>query len=119
MPTPADYNRPLARNSSTAVLNGIHVRRTDRVPSYLTGGLEVRAADLSLIPTLQGHLLAGRGLSPATERYRVAVLGYEAASALGIASLDQPTRVWLGGSGSRSSASSTVFRWPRRSIAMR
>jgi putative ABC transport system permease protein len=83
--------------SLTAVVNGIHVRRTDRVPSYLTGGLEVRAADLSLIPTLQGHLLAGRGLSPATERYRVAVLGYEAASALGIASLDQPTRVWLGG----------------------
>ena len=57
----------------------------------------MRAADLSLIPTLQGHLLAGRGLSPATERYRVAVLGYEAASALGIASLDQPARVWLGG----------------------
>ena len=83
--------------SSTAVLNGVHVLRTDRVPSYLTGGLEVRAADLSLVSTLQGHLLAGRNLSPATQRYRVAMLGNEAATVLGISNLDRPARVWLGG----------------------
>ena len=83
--------------SSTALLNGLHVLRTDRVPAYWTGALEVRAADLSLASTLQGHFIAGQFLSAATARYRVVVLGYQAASALGIANLDAPTKVFIGG----------------------
>jgi len=35
--------------------------------------------------------------SAATARYRVVVLGYQAASALGIANLDAPTKVFIGG----------------------
>lgn len=83
--------------SSTSALSGVHVLRTDRVPIYWTGGLEVRAADASLLSTLQGRLIAGEFLSPATDRYRVVVLGYQAASTLGIAHLDTPTKVWIGG----------------------
>lgn len=83
--------------SSTALLTGIHVLRTDRVPAYWTAGLEVRAADLSLVSTLQGRFVAGRYLSAATDRFRVVVLGYQAASSLGIADIAAPTRVFIGG----------------------
>jgi putative ABC transport system permease protein len=83
--------------SSTAHIAGVHVLRTDRVPGYRTAGLEVRSAEPSLITTLQGHLIAGDFLTPATERYRVAVLGYEVASALGISSLADQPQVWIGG----------------------
>ena len=83
--------------SSTAYIAGARVLRSDRVPSYRTAGLEVRAADPSLITTLQGRMLAGGFLTRATDRYRVAVLGYQAASAMGIANVSDRPRVWIGG----------------------
>jgi putative ABC transport system permease protein len=85
------------RVAPTAQLDGVNVYRTDKVPAFQTGGLAVRACDPTLLGTLDGHLQHGGFLNPASARYPTTVLGYQAATTLGIARLDQPTRVWLGG----------------------
>jgi putative ABC transport system permease protein len=83
--------------AATAQLNGVNVYRTDKISSAQTGALTVRACDPSLLATLDGRLGHGGFLNAATARYPAAVLGYQAATSLGIARLEQPTRVWLGG----------------------
>ena len=85
----------------TAQLEAVSVYRTDKVPAFLTGALAVRACDLALLATLNGHLRQGGFLNPASARYPATVVGYQAAKGLGIAALDQPTRIWLGGHPSR------------------
>jgi ABC-type lipoprotein release transport system permease subunit len=81
----------------TAQLAGVNVYRSDQIPAAQTGALAVRACDPALLGTLDGRLRHGGFLSPATARYPTVVLGYQAAATLGIARLEQPTRVWLGG----------------------
>jgi putative ABC transport system permease protein len=83
--------------AATALLTGVDVYRTDKIPAAQTGALTVRACDPGLLDTLDGRLRHGAFLNPATTRYSAAVLGYQAATALGIDRLEQPTRVWLGG----------------------
>jgi putative ABC transport system permease protein len=85
------------RVAPTAQLEGVNVYRTDKVPAAETGALAVRACDPALLGTLDGRLRHGAFLNPATVRYPATVLGDQAATTLGIARLDQPTRVWLGG----------------------
>jgi putative ABC transport system permease protein len=85
------------RVSATAELTGVQVFRNDRVPTYRSGGLEVRATDAALLATLDGQVATGTFLNEATARYPVAVLGYDAASHLGIDRIEPDTRVWLGG----------------------
>ena len=70
----------------TAILATARVYRTDRVPVFDTGGLAARAADPSLLAVLGGSLRCGVFLNPATSRYPVTVLGYQAAQTLGIPS---------------------------------
>jgi putative ABC transport system permease protein len=82
--------------SSTATLPG-GVYRTDQVPVIQTGGIGLRAADTSLLRTLQANLLAGTFLNAATSRYPVVVLGFGAAQVLGIGTLEQPVRIWSSG----------------------
>ena len=84
------------RVSSTAALTG-GVYRTDQVPAFQTGGVGLRATDTTLLATLQATTLEGTFLNAATARYPVVVLGYDAARALGIATLDQPVRIWSAG----------------------
>jgi putative ABC transport system permease protein len=84
------------RVSATAALPG-GVYRTDRVPAIETGGIGLRATDPALLETLEGSLLAGTFLNAATARYPVVVLGWGAARTLGIATLDQPVRVFAAG----------------------
>ena len=81
----------------TAELTNTNVYRTDRVPSFETGGLAVRVADPNLVTTLDAHLLSGVFLNPATDHYPATVLGYAAAKSLGIARADAGTRIWIGG----------------------
>jgi putative ABC transport system permease protein len=87
----------VSRVAATAQLEGVNVYRTDQVPAFQTGGLAVRACDPGLLAALDGQLRHGSFLNPATARYPTVVLGDQAAKTLGIARLDQPTRVWLGG----------------------
>ena len=84
----------------TAIVTNARVYRTDKVPVYDTGGLAARAADPSLLAVLGGTLRQGDFLNPATSRYPVTVLGWQAAQSLGIASVDTggaPARVLIGG----------------------
>jgi putative ABC transport system permease protein len=81
----------------TAQLNGVNVYRTDKVPAFKTGGLAVRACDPALLAAADARVRHGTFLNDGTARYPAAVLGYQAAAVLGIAGLDEPVRVWLGG----------------------
>ena len=79
----------------TAEFSSLAVYRTDKMPAYETNGLDVRACGTTLLATLGGRVRQGTFLNAATGRYPVAVLGYEAASALGFARLGRPTRIWV------------------------
>jgi putative ABC transport system permease protein len=85
------------RVTATADLSRVQVFRSDRVPAYKTGGLEVRATEPTLLATLDGQVATGVFLNEATARYPVVVLGHDAATQLGIDRVDAGTRVWLGG----------------------
>jgi putative ABC transport system permease protein len=87
------------RVAPTAEFSAFAVYRTDKMPGYETSGLDVRACGTSLLATLGGRVRQGTFLSAATGRYPAAVLGYEAASALGVARLGRPTRIWVGDPG--------------------
>jgi putative ABC transport system permease protein len=84
------------RVTATADVPRLPVYRTDQMPAFRTGGVEVRATEPSLLDTLDGHMATGVFLNEATTRYPVVVLGHEAASVLGIARVDVGTRIWLG-----------------------
>ena len=81
----------------TAILGTARVYRTDRVPVFDTGGLAARAADPALLAVLGGRLRQGVFLNPATSRYPVTVLGYQAAQSLGIGPGGRQARVFIGG----------------------
>jgi putative ABC transport system permease protein len=81
----------------TAILGPARVYRTNRVPVFDTGGLAARAADPALLAVLGGRLRQGVFLNPATSRYPVTVLGYQAARSLGIAPGGHQARVFIGG----------------------
>jgi putative ABC transport system permease protein len=85
------------RVTATAILDGLNAFRTDKIPAVMTGGLDVRTTEPTLLTTLDGHLAAGVFLTAATSRYPAVVLGHDAAAQLGIAHLDPATRIWLGG----------------------
>jgi putative ABC transport system permease protein len=74
-----------------------NVRRSDLIPAEETGGISVLAADRSLVATLRGRLVSGRGLDAATEGYPTVVLGAVAARRLGIESVANSPLVYLGG----------------------
>jgi putative ABC transport system permease protein len=73
------------------------VRRSDLIPNTETGGLSVVAAETNLVKTLQGHVRDGTFLNDATKRYPSVVLGADAATTLGIASVTGAPRVFIGG----------------------
>ena len=81
----------------TAELADANVYRTDKIPSFETGGLAVRVADATLVTTLDARLRQGVFLNAATSRFPATVLGYQAARTLGIRAITTGTRIWLGG----------------------
>jgi ABC-type antimicrobial peptide transport system permease subunit len=70
------------------------VRRTNRIPKEVTGGLSVQATSTELLKTLDGTVRTGAWLNSATERYPGVVLGSEAAKRLGITRIGE--QVWVG-----------------------
>ncbi len=83
--------------SAVTQVEGVTVRRSSYVPEEVTGGIAVRAAENSLLGTLEGELRAGRFLDPASERYAATVLGATTARRLGIGELDGITQVYVSG----------------------
>jgi ABC-type antimicrobial peptide transport system permease subunit len=72
----------------------VSIRRTNRIPKEVTGGISVQAASTDLLKTLDGTLGAGTWLNAATERFPGVVLGSEAAKRLGITHVGRQT--WIG-----------------------
>jgi putative ABC transport system permease protein len=81
----------------TAQVTTGNVYRSELVPPGQTGGLSIRACDATLLSTLDGSMLDGRFLDDTLAGFPVTVLGFQAASVLGIHQVDPGTRVWLGG----------------------
>jgi putative ABC transport system permease protein len=63
------------------------VRRSNRIDPADTSGITVLASRTDLLPALNASVRSGRFLSAATEKFPAAVLGYIAASRLGIVRL--------------------------------
>ena len=79
--------------AATAEEPSFGIYRTNKMPGYAGNGLDLRASDDSLLATLGGTVRLGTYLNAATSRYPAAVLGYQAAVALGINRL--PARIWV------------------------
>ncbi|MBX6355574.1 MAG: ABC transporter permease [Micromonosporaceae bacterium] len=87
---------PVTQVAATGKVPGVHVYRTDRIPSVQTGGLSVQAAHLNLLATVGATVASGTWLNAATARYPAVVLGSTAARRLGIPIAGQNVRVYLG-----------------------
>jgi putative ABC transport system permease protein len=81
----------------TALIKNTYVYRSSIVPVTETGGLQVRAASLNLLPVLGTGLARGDWLNEGTARLAVAVLGAVAAQQLGIDRVYPGQRIRLGG----------------------
>ncbi len=73
------------------------VLRNDYVNENRTGGIDVVATHLDLLVTLNGEVVDGTWLNEATASVPNVVLGSEAATRLGIDSVDEGPQVYLGG----------------------
>ena len=82
--------------ADTALIKDAFVYRSSIIPVTETGGLQVRASSLNLLPVLGTGLTRGDWLNAGTARLPVAVLGAVAAQQLGIDRVSGE-RVWLGG----------------------
>ncbi|WP_087014761.1 ABC transporter permease [Leucobacter sp. 7(1)] len=71
------------------------VFRNEFVDPQRTGGITVSAADTKLLDVVGGSLASGTWLDRTTEAFPTVVLGFTAASLLGVSEAD--TNVWLGG----------------------
>jgi putative ABC transport system permease protein len=83
--------------ADSALINNEKVYRNSMIPVAESGGLQVRAANLSLLSVLGTGLAHGDWLNEGTAREPVAVLGSVAARQLGIDRVYPDQRIWLGG----------------------
>src|SRR5207244_6194043 len=81
----------------TALIKDKYVYRSSMVPVAETGGLQVRATNLNVLPVLDTGLARGDWLNEGTAREPVAVLGSIAAQQLGVDRVYPDQRIWLGG----------------------
>jgi putative ABC transport system permease protein len=84
------------RPAHTALIKREYVYRNPMIPVGNTGGLQVRATSLNLLPVLSTGVARGTWLNAGTAREPVVVLGSTAAAQLGIDRVDPERRVWLG-----------------------
>ena len=83
--------------ADTALIKDTFVYRSSIIPVTETGGLQVRATSLNLLPVLGTGLARGDWLNAGTARLPVAVLGSAAAQQLAIDRVYPDQRIWLGG----------------------
>ena len=84
------------RLAHTALIKEKYVYRNSMIPVGNTGGLQVQAAGLNLLPVLGTGIARGSWLNAGTAREPVAVLGAAAAERLGIDRVFPDQRIWLG-----------------------
>jgi putative ABC transport system permease protein len=75
---------PVESAAATRTVDGVSVRRTDRIPEDVTGGITVVATEPQLLATVGGTVATGTFLNDATAGEPAVVLGAEAARRLGI-----------------------------------
>jgi putative ABC transport system permease protein len=85
------------RSSAVTGVSDATVRRTNYISEEDTGGIEVEAADLDLLETLDGRMASGRFLDPASERYPAVVLGAVTAQRLGLSGAVRGAQVFIDG----------------------
>jgi putative ABC transport system permease protein len=88
---------PVERATRVGIVAGATARRSAAIPAVDTNGIAVVAADPALPSALDARLLHGVFLNAATARYPAAVLGNDAATALGIPDLALPIEIDVGG----------------------
>jgi putative ABC transport system permease protein len=88
---------PVTSVASIGAISGVNVYRTPYIPAIDTNGITLTAASTTLPATVGAKMARGKFLNPATARYSAVVLGSEAASLLGVTSLNHPQQVWIGG----------------------
>jgi putative ABC transport system permease protein len=81
----------------TGLVKHENAYRSSLIPVGNTGGLQVRATSLNLLPVLTTGVARGSWLTAGTARKPVAVLGAVAAERLGIDRVHADQRIWLGG----------------------
>jgi putative ABC transport system permease protein len=84
--------------AAVTTVSNASVRRNPFIEAAETSGITVYASDPQLLSTLGGHVVRGRFLDAANERYPLAVLGAVAARRLGVGSLTvagRPVQVYL------------------------
>ncbi len=93
---PAMIRRIPTVDSATAIRNIpiAKVQKNERIPPYVTGGLQAAAADRNLLKVLGAELHAGHWLDAVGSKYPTVVLGSDAAERLA-ATVGQ--RVWIEG----------------------
>lgn len=74
----------------------VSVLRSDYVNPNRTGGIDVVATHIDLLETLNGTIVEGTWFDDATASFTNVVLGSEAATRLGISSVDDGPQVFLG-----------------------
>ena len=87
---------PPVRHVTETVTTTASVRRTDKVPPYLTGGITVLGAGTRPPPRARRPPRPRHLAEPATASYPTVVLGAGAAHTLGIDHLNPPVAVWIG-----------------------
>ncbi len=87
---------PVTAAAATRTVEGVSVRRTDRIPVEETGGIAVMATEPNLLATLAGTVRTGTFLNRATATEPAVVLGSEAAARLGIDDLTGRPLVYVG-----------------------
>jgi putative ABC transport system permease protein len=87
---------PPVRHVTDTVNTTASVRRTDKVPSFQTGGITVLGAATDLPRALGAQLAHGAWLNAATANYPTVVLGAGAAQTLGIERVNPAVAVWIG-----------------------
>ncbi|GAB3941252.1 ABC transporter permease [Kribbella albertanoniae] len=78
-----DRIQPVTAVSAVGAVPEVSVYRTDKVPPGQTGGIQVVAAQIDLLPTIGAESAAGTFLNAATAQYPAVVLGAQAAQHLG------------------------------------
>jgi putative ABC transport system permease protein len=86
---------PPVRNVTATVNTTATVRRTDKVPAVLTGGIAILGAGIDLPRALDARVAQGSWLNAATANYPAVVLGAGAAQTLGIDHVNPPIAVWI------------------------
>jgi putative ABC transport system permease protein len=86
---------PPVRHVTVTVNTTATVRRTDKVPTFLTGGISVLGAAIDLPRAVDARLAQGSWLNAATAKYPTVVLGAGAAQTLGVENVNPSVAVWI------------------------